>query len=93
VSSTQSHKNAVGRYRERHLEQGLCVDCPEPAKPGKIRCRYHAAYHRDINNRNNQKYTRMRLENNLCSRCGTPLIEGEATRCVNCRMDDMVRGD
>jgi len=29
------------RYRRRQRRKGLCLDCPRPAAPGRVRCTEH----------------------------------------------------
>ncbi len=36
----------VLRYRTKHRVAGLCIYCPEPAAPGKVRCEFHVLKHR-----------------------------------------------
>ena len=87
-------------YKARHKEQGLCVDCSQPAAPGRIRCWTHAkSLCKSATNwykahREEQlvysKIKREQYEKNFrCKRCSTPLWEDEIKAglktCSNCR--------
>lgn len=79
-------KNAqnVFNYKQRHFAKGLCLDCPRPARPGKLLCEKCAEAHNKRNKINDPKLYKYRTENRLCTRCGTPLIDSEGLLCINC---------
>ena len=87
---------ARARYRARHKAQGLCLECPRPALPGKTLCGYHAMKG-SMQNRlyrqrhylkikeceiKNRQYSK---DNHLCIYCGAPFKEDwETLSCPNC---------
>ena len=84
------------RNRQRHREQGLCVDCNAPAIDGLSRCVKHH-YQQKIDNRayygrvqpvkiQKIKARQRRLvEEGKCQACGQPIDDGgTVTRCYPC---------
>jgi len=70
VKSDGKHfQSAKNRYKQRHRELGLCVDCSRPAVPGKALCEVHIATRKERDGR----AVIYRIENGLCSLCGHPL--------------------
>ena len=46
----EKHREHVRKYRQSQKAAGLCIECPAPAVPGRVRCQHHleaalAAYH------------------------------------------------
>ncbi len=88
----------VKSYRKRQQARGLCICCPRPAEPGRLRCAYHL--HRDYvgtrrYRQRNPNFAagrmalrrRRYLDTGRCTRCGLTLAEQDAglTKCQNCR--------
>lgn len=86
-------------YKQRHREQGLCVDCPLPAMPGHIRCvehlHSHAVRKRIARSRDPVEYRKkwrriyiQRKKDGRCPKCGNvkeyDVDEGFIV-CQNCR--------
>ena len=84
------------KYKQRHRELGLCIDCPDPVYPGRTRCLKHLR----TNNvgstawqkRNSDYYLAYQRENKeqrrregLCPMCGGPRDNLNKISCVNCR--------
>ena len=89
----EANCQSVQRYKLQHKKQGLCVDCPRKALPGRIRCLKciinHNSYKRDPIKRQkkDRELKEYRIKNNLCPCCGGPfgpMDEGKKT-CMNCR--------
>ena len=78
------NKYHVHAYRQRHFQKGLCIECPRPAEPGKLKCKRCNEVHKIRSNRLNVKYIKERREKKLCTRCGHPLVKEENITCVNC---------
>lgn len=87
------------RYKQRHKEQGLCVDCSNPVVPGFIWCASCREKNRikvnewNSKNKNKIKIYRKkrklyRIANRLCSECGDILGEQDDgyKQCINCRL-------
>ena len=78
------HRARAERYRSRNLANGLCSDCPRPAKKPHLRCKKH---HQEANERT-KKHTVKMKERGHCSRCHYKLHgqrdEG-CTTCMDCR--------
>lgn len=67
------------RHMKKNKQKGLCF-CGREVKSGG-RCEKHLEFHK-IHSR---KLRNKRKENNLCIRCGKPLLERpEVTKCINC---------
>ncbi len=56
------------RYKQANRDQGLCNDCPEPAVPGKRRCRKHLDKLLEYT-----RAWRKKAEFKLCAACGRKL--------------------
>ena len=85
-------------YKQKHKEQGLCVDCSRPALPGRIKCIIHSETSRMQNYKyvhnnyakvleTNRKQKQIYRDTNRCPSCGAPLGEQDEGRahCMNCR--------
>ena len=52
-------RQAKEKYRKRHKEAGLCVDCPRPVFNGSVRCQFHlfrnAKHHRNYSLRHKER--------------------------------------
>jgi hypothetical protein len=85
-------------YKQKHREQGLCVDCSRPVLPGQTKCIIHNEKSRARTYRHYQKNHDKVLESNRkikqryrdanrCPSCGAPLGEQDedCSHCVNCR--------
>lgn len=44
----RSRRHMARRYAAQKAA-GLCVDCPRPAAPGRVRCEDHLAFHSEAN--------------------------------------------
>jgi len=91
--------NKQAQYRQRHKEQGLCIDCSRPVHPPHIRCVEH------LHNRNkgqmlyyrknsekilnyHRKVKQRRKDSGLCVVCGNEKdvdIDEGKVKCQNCR--------
>ena len=86
------------KYKQKHKEQGLCVDCSRPALPFRVHCIIHNENRRQymenefkkdpvrqhkLNRKTKQRYR----ETNRCTACSAPLGEQDEgkTHCMNCR--------
>lgn len=49
--------HVVRRWRKDHKERGLCIECCQPAEPGKIRCQKHLDMQVDQRRGHNGKIT------------------------------------
>lgn len=75
----------IARYRRSQKERGLCVCCPQPAAPGRMKCYRHLNAHTKIRKRSRAA----RIANRQCGGCGSPLVEimdDGFVSCLNCRM-------
>jgi len=85
-------------YKNRHKEQGLCVQCSRPAIPGRILCMVHSESSRQLDQKRYPKRKEYLLkqveknrkryrETNRCPMCSAPLGEQDEgyKNCVNCR--------
>lgn len=83
-------------YKNRHREQGLCVNCSEKAYPNNRLCLKHIRSrqktlqeYRDKNrlkiNQQINEIKRKRVEDGLCFTCGGPRDRDDRKNCVNCR--------
>lgn len=87
------------RYRKRRMEVGGCIDCSQPAIPGKVRCNKHLLnnYVRvkqyTLKNPGLRAYKQARLRElhkleGKCTRCAVELdvyADAGYTKCLNCR--------
>ncbi len=71
--------NWRGRYEARRAKK-LCVYCKRKAKPGRIRCAYHA---RRTAMWVNGRYWQ-RVARGVCTQCGKVKVERYRV-CTNCR--------
>ena len=83
------------KYRRLHKEKGLCTNCARKAIPGLTRCiycwniarhdaqKYYQKNKEKIKAESQKRRDRYKQENK-CSRCGAPLMDGEGIVCVNC---------
>jgi hypothetical protein len=82
-------------YKQRHREQGLCLDCSEAAETNG-RCAKHAysqkvrqseydSTHRDYRNAYQMRFKIKRREAGLCPTCGGPRDDEGFIGCCNCR--------
>ena len=88
-------------YRQRHIEQGLCVRCTKEAEPGYLMCKEHIAKSREHNliyYQKNKEKIKARIRNlkkryeeeGRCRECSMPILEEDLAKdylyCENCRM-------
>jgi hypothetical protein len=89
-------REASQKYRKWHRKVGLCVDCPEKAVPGQIRCPYCNAkanelgkmYYQKNRERELERKTirrQRRRESGRCPQCGAPREDETLISCANCR--------
>lgn len=71
----QYNRNAR-EWRNKQINNGLCVHCSEPAEPGKRKCAKHM---RMWNDARNKRRAALRAKG-LCTECGQPVMPGY-TRC------------
>jgi len=82
-------------YKKTHRLLGLCQDCSSPAKIRGYcikhywkeiqRERRYCLEHREERSTKFKQWRQRNLDAGGCTHCGTPLIEHEKKRCVNCR--------
>jgi hypothetical protein len=86
------------KYKQRHRDLGLCVDCSEPVYPDNARCLKHlrkrnayAAWHYLENIEDYQKRHKIikanRIKNRCCRECSAPLdpdADAGNLTCCNC---------
>lgn len=60
-------------YIAAHKALGLCVSCPSPAAPGRLRCETHLAYHRDLRKRLTAEHGAI----GRCTRCDSDADPGQ----------------
>lgn len=86
-----------------YKNKGICVNCrQEKAIKNKVHCpncnddrNYRAIeYHnknKDSINKRRRDLTKYRIENKLCTKCGTKLLEGYTYKfCENCRLKERI---
>ena len=77
-----SKKEINHRFRQKRIEQGLCVTCNKPMDrdTGQIcsECRRKKT-------EEDQKTRQMRLKYGLCPRCGINKLFGEEKECIECK--------
>jgi protein-arginine kinase activator protein McsA len=87
------------KYKQRHRELGLCVDCSEPAYPENSRCLKHgrnrnaytARHYLENLEHYQETYKRIkdnRIKDGRCAGCSAPLdpdADKDRVNCVNCR--------
>lgn len=87
------------RFRKKRMAVGGCVDCSEPAMPGRTRCKKHLLnnYRRvkrySLKNPELRAYKQRRLRelyklDGKCTRCAVELdmyVDAGYTKCLNCR--------
>jgi len=87
------------KYKKRHREMGLCLDCSEPVYPDRKKCLVHlrsaakAEQKYRLNNirkvtEKDHRLKQARRDNGLCEMCSAPLDPDADTgrlNCVNCR--------
>jgi hypothetical protein len=87
------------KYKRKHRELGLCVDCSEPVYPDNLRCLKHLRkrnvysawhylenleYYREIHKRIKAN----RIRDRRCRECSAPLdpdADSNRVCCMNCR--------
>ena len=88
------------KLRDKRKAMGICIDCEEPSYKPYVRCAEHlykdAQRHIKSYNANREerialarKNKEYRRNNNMCTACGTELIEedGNRAKCMNCRSE------
>jgi hypothetical protein len=80
-----NNKYAVRKYKQKHKELGLCVNCSHIPEPGRIRCKSCLGRHNAANARYARKKRKEWRENGRCTRCGLPLFNTKGVTCINCR--------
>jgi len=85
------------RYKKLHKERGLCVNCAREVIPGLTKCmfcwskeslynkRYYQANKERLNKTARRRRDRYKQENR-CTACGAPLMDGDGVVCVNCNI-------
>jgi hypothetical protein len=87
------------KYKRKHRELGLCVDCSEPVYPDHNRClkhqrtnnAYSAGYYRDHIEHYRKLHKKIkadRIKNRCCQECSAPLdldADKGFINCMNCR--------
>ena len=88
------------KYKQKHREQGLCVDCSRPALPFRIHCIIHNEKvrvrtkewlekpgNRERRVKSVRKLRQLYRDTNRCCKCSAPLGEQDEgyMTCVNCR--------
>jgi uncharacterized OB-fold protein len=78
----RKQKSYSWAYRARHLQRGLCGDCPRKAEPGKTLCRRHGA----LVAKKQHSIKAARIAAGRCRSCGHKLCASEAGRriCYDC---------
>lgn len=82
--SIESHRKAVFKYKQKHFQLGLCLDCSTPVTNGKNLCNAHQA------RENKRSLLTVALRRSIykssgkCPRCGTPLDPDADNGCINC---------
>ena len=86
------------KYKQKHKELGLCVDCSRPALKDTNLCWLHemkqnkrtnSYYYENLDKvkaKRNIKY-QGRKDRHECPDCGRPLTEEDGVYCVNCIMN------
>ena len=83
-------------YKQRHREQGLCLNCSRPVHKGYKHCLIHlrtkVISQRKYELKQGEAYLQIqrdikqyRRDNNLCPMCGAPLGDSKYINCQNCR--------
>ena len=65
---------------DRHRAAGLCLDCKEPAKSGRVRCEKHLRLHAESNRRRIPIFRK----NGICPYCRKGIAE-RFWKCKKCR--------
>jgi len=89
------------KYKQKHRELGLCVDCSRPVHPGYIRCGIHAhsmrvatrnyyLKNRDTIKKRIRELKKRYKKDKRCPACSIPLLADDIKAgyitCENCRM-------
>jgi hypothetical protein len=74
-------KAARIRCSERKEAAGLCLVCPEPARPGQVRCALHAERHRLREIAKNRAFGVRPRGPRRCSGCKRVVDDHDVRRC------------
>lgn len=67
------------RLMAERRARGVCTQCDEPRKPGRMKCERHL----EIDRVARRKYRRKLIEQGLCAKCGYANHSGNVT-CQTC---------
>jgi hypothetical protein len=81
------------RYGLKHFKLGLCIECPNKALAGKLKCA-ECTEKQNIRNMKNNKISKQRyIDEGRCYMCSAPLDENEGRTCCNCTGTHQRLGD